>query len=112
MTHNADNEDMKLLGDTYEILVFSQAVQTTNFPDAATALNAAFGPEYPWQNGAAGLPVLRLPGSSDYIKGADAAELLEIIEQDHGAEMTGHFCHTTHAFNEDDLKALDGADQD
>ena len=80
MTHNADNEDMKLLGGTYEILVFSQAVQTTNFPDAATALNAAFGPEYPWQNGAAGLPVLRLPGSSDYIKGDDAAEMLEIIE--------------------------------
>ena len=33
-------------------------------------------------------------------------QLLEIIEQDHGAEMTCHFCHTTHAFNEDDLKAL------
>ena len=33
-------------------------------------------------------------------------QLLEIIEQDHGAEMTCHFCHTIHAFSEDDLKAL------
>jgi len=43
MTHNADNEDMEKLGDTYEILVLTQAVQTANMPDAATALNAAFG---------------------------------------------------------------------
>ena len=43
MTHNATNEDMKLLGDTYDILVLSQAVQTAGFADAATALNTAFG---------------------------------------------------------------------
>ncbi len=44
MTHNATNEDMELLGDTYEILVFSQAVQEAGFADAETALNTAFGP--------------------------------------------------------------------
>lgn len=43
MTHNATNEDMKLLGDTYEILVVSQAVQTEGFTDAKTALDTAFG---------------------------------------------------------------------
>lgn len=43
MTHNATNEDMELLGDTYEILVLSQAVQTEGFDDAATALDTAFG---------------------------------------------------------------------
>lgn len=59
MTGNADNDDMALLGDTYEILVYSQAVQTTNFPDAETALNAAFNgapskENHPWKNGHAG----------------------------------------------------------
>lgn len=43
MTHNATNEDMELLGDTYEILVKSQAVQTEGFADAKTALDTAFG---------------------------------------------------------------------
>lgn len=43
MTHNATNEDMEKLGDTYEILVLSQAVQTAGFADAKTALDTAFG---------------------------------------------------------------------
>jgi len=43
MTHNATNEDMELLGDTYEILVLSQAVQTAGFANAAAALDTAFG---------------------------------------------------------------------
>lgn len=42
MTHNATNEDMELLGDTYEILVLSQAVQTEGFNSAAAALETAF----------------------------------------------------------------------
>ena len=48
MTHNATNEDMEKLGDTYEILVFSQAVQTTGFADAKTALEAAFPEDHPF----------------------------------------------------------------
>ena len=43
MTHNATNEDMELLGDTYEILVLSQAGQTNGFSDAETALDTMFG---------------------------------------------------------------------
>lgn len=43
MTHNATNEDMALLGDTYDILVLSQAVQTNGFANAQTALDTAFG---------------------------------------------------------------------
>ena len=43
LTHNATNEDMEKLGDTYEILVVSQAVQAAGFADAATALDTAFG---------------------------------------------------------------------
>ena len=55
MTHNATNEDMELLGDTYEILVVSQAVQTEGFANAETALDTAFGEitttNHPWTNG-------------------------------------------------------------
>ncbi len=43
LTHNATNEHMDALGGTYEILVLSQAVQTTGFADAFTALDAGFG---------------------------------------------------------------------
>lgn len=55
MTHNATNEDMELLGDTYEILVASQAVQVKGFADAQTALDTAFGEisasNHPWIDG-------------------------------------------------------------
>ena len=37
------NEDMIALGDTYEILVLSQAVQAKGFENAQTALNEGFG---------------------------------------------------------------------
>ncbi len=37
------NEDAALLGDTWDILALSQAVQTAGFDDAETALNTGFG---------------------------------------------------------------------
>ena len=45
MTHNADNETMALLGETYEILALSQAVQVENLEQlgAKGALDTAFG---------------------------------------------------------------------
>ena len=39
----ATNEDAAAYGDTYDVLVLSQAIQTAGFADAATALNAGFG---------------------------------------------------------------------
>ena len=39
----ATNEDVEALGETWDILVLSQAVQTAGFADAETALNTAFG---------------------------------------------------------------------
>ena len=48
LNSKATNEDMELLGDTYEILAFSQAVQVDGFANAETALNAAFGTNHPW----------------------------------------------------------------
>lgn len=48
---DATNEIIASFGDTYEILAFTQAVQTEGFSDAKTALNEAFGDEHPWQEG-------------------------------------------------------------
>lgn len=39
LTHNATNEDMELLGGTYEILVLSQAVQVAGFKNAGDAFD-------------------------------------------------------------------------
>ena len=43
MGKEADNDYVATFGDTYEILVLSQAVQTNGFADAETALDTAFG---------------------------------------------------------------------
>ena len=51
LNSKATNEDMELLGDTYEILAFSQAVQTAGFVCADAALNTAFGTNHPWADG-------------------------------------------------------------
>jgi len=51
LNSKATNEDMELLGDTYEILAFSQAVQTAGFDSADAALNTAFGTNHPWTEG-------------------------------------------------------------
>lgn len=39
----ATNEDAAAYGNTYDVLVLSQAIQTAGFADAATALNTGFG---------------------------------------------------------------------
>lgn len=51
MLESATNEDVAKYGDTYEVLVFSQAVQTNGFDDAETALNTAFTANHPWTEG-------------------------------------------------------------
>lgn len=48
MHHGVNNAKAEACGDTYEILVFSQAVQIENMPSAEAALVAAFGTELPW----------------------------------------------------------------
>ena len=57
----ADNEHVAQFGETYDILVVSQAVQAAGFDSAQEALEAAFGvisaDNHPWVNGAA-VPVM------------------------------------------------------
>ena len=51
LKYTATNEDVALLGDTFEVLAFSQAVQTNGFADAKAALDTAFGTDHPWTDG-------------------------------------------------------------
>lgn len=64
MSHKCNGEDVEKLGDTYEVLVVSQAVQTVNMPDAKTALNAGFGvpslTTHPWLDAS-----VERPGTGD-----------------------------------------------
>ena len=88
MTHNATNEDMALLGETYEILVVSQAVATENMPEnAAEALDTAFGKlsatSHPWMaEGEEGAqpPYVALVETAD--------ELIEGLENGENVELT------------------------
>jgi len=52
MAPEAENDDVKAIDGNgngkYDILVFSQAVQTEGFENAAAALTAAFGDDHPW----------------------------------------------------------------
>ncbi len=54
MSNLAGNEEVEQFGETYDILVVSQAVQTQGFADAASALEAAFGEvsvnSHPWMD--------------------------------------------------------------
>lgn len=62
LTGTADGEDVTALGDEYTILVYTQAVQAVNLPDARTALTAAFGEavaaNHPWQETPEEYPVV------------------------------------------------------
>lgn len=73
MTHHATNEDMDLLGDTYDILVLSQAVQADGFANAETALDTAFGDitttSHPWIDGVE-IPTVPFVTTADELKEA------------------------------------------
>ena len=62
MDRYAGNEHVEMFGDTYDVLVVTQAVQTAGFASADAALDAAFGPitatNHPWVNGVTNAPVM------------------------------------------------------
>ena len=42
----------------------------------------------------------------EMLRSVGRQQLLEMLTEDHGAEMTCHFCHAKHIFTEDDIRAL------
>lgn len=67
LKYTATNEDVALLGDTFEVLAFSQAVQTNGFADAKAALDTAFGTDHPWTDG---VSVPNVVGTADELVAA------------------------------------------
>ena len=79
----ATNEDAAAYGNTYDILVVSQAVQAAGFADAETALNAGFGDitatNHPWA-GAGNAPVIPVVASTqDEVQNAVYAGATKIV---------------------------------
>ena len=62
MKGHVTNDQVELFGDTYDVLVYTQACQTENFPSASIALDAAFGDitatTHPWSENAPKIPVV------------------------------------------------------
>ncbi len=84
----ATNEDMKRLGDTWEIMVLSQAVQTEGFDNAKTALDTAFGDvtaenAAKWFAGMGNVYYVEAPvveNGQPQLEGEAAAEILKKLE--------------------------------
>jgi hypothetical protein len=87
MTHHVTNEDIALLGNSYEILVMSQAVQADGFKgDAMNALDTAFGAvttdSNPWKGAAASAEVVKAAnaeGLAAALANADASKDVTVI---------------------------------
>ena len=87
MTPKATNEDVKAIdgngNGTYDILVFSQAVQAAGFENAKTALDTAFGAttvnNHPWIGNAPVIPAVGADGLAAALeKGGDVAVAGEV----------------------------------
>ncbi len=78
----ATNEDCATFGDTWDVLVVSQAVQADGFADADTALDTAFGnittDAHPWVNGV-DIPVV-VDSAEDLVSALEAGEDVVLTE--------------------------------
>lgn len=87
MTHNVTNEDIALLGNSYEILVMSQAVQADGFKAGSkNALDTAFGAvttdNNPWKGAAASAEVVKAAnaeGLAAALANADSSKDVTVI---------------------------------
>ncbi len=82
LDRTATNEDAAAYGDTYDVLVLSQAIQTAGFDSASTALDAGFG-------------VVNSESAAEWFGGAeipgvvsDADGLIEALENDKDVVLT------------------------
>ncbi len=77
MSKDATNADVAKYGDTYEVLVFSQAGQVTGFEDGTTpaeALDIMFGTTHPWDKALASTPA-EAQAALDNAKSGDVIQL-------------------------------------
>ncbi|MBQ6952238.1 MAG: hypothetical protein IJN44_12205 [Clostridia bacterium] len=116
----ATNDDVALFGETWDVLVVSQAVQTQGFADAQTALDTAFGPitadNNPWKKDGKDLddtPVFPVNASGADEMMAGLAEGADIIAD---KNLDGELIYESNAAIELDAKGatvqLNGAAYD
>ncbi len=91
MDPDAKNEDVANFGETYEILVYTQAVQTKNMEHLtpAQALSAGFGDEHPWVDGVNELPTVVVKTAADLKTALEAGGTTVVLgaDIDMGTEM-------------------------
>ena len=109
------NDDVAGFGDTYQVLVQSQAVQADGFIDADTALTEAFGELITDQVGDAQPPFELIPDdvpfdSDSPIKGIDVRTALHYLDGDTTQPITAKVTNVYFALNEDypEIAADDG----
>ena len=89
LDYAATQEQVASFGDTYEILVFSQAVQTAGFADPESALNTAFGTDHPWTDAGSGVTTYTGEMNALTISGDGAYILNDVaITSDSGNAIT------------------------
>ena len=97
----AGNADIAGLGDTYQVLVKSQAVQTEGFAGADEALNEAFGE----------ITAVNVPFETDSpIRGIDLKTALHYYEGDQSAQITTSVSNVIFALNKEHPEILDDYD--
>ena len=96
----ATNEDVAGFGDTFQVLVQSQAVQAAGFADPDTALNEAFGeiPPDPFEN-------------DDPVKGTDLKTALHYLNADPaGTKITASVNNIVFGLNKDYAATVAGSE--
>ena len=98
---SATNEDVEAFGDTFQVLVKTQAIQADGFTDAATALNEGFGEitadSIPWETDAAP-------------KGVDLRTALHYLNGDGTTQITNKVTNVIYGLNKDYTNIVDSYD--
>jgi len=85
MDKEATNKTVAEFGETYEIIALSQAIQTTNMPDAATAWTESFGAfnvanAEKWFNGVSVVPVTTVSTAAELKEALAAGGTIMVVE--------------------------------
>ena len=93
----ADNEDIAGFGDTYQVLVKTQAIQAQGFENPGDALEEGFGTEHPFE-------------TDSPIKGIDLRTALHNLDGDTATPITTKVTNVIYALNEEYLEVVDNYD--
>ena len=93
----ATNADVEAFGETYQVLVKTQAIQADGFDDPDTALNEGFGDDIPFEN-------------DNPIKGIDLRTALHYYEGNQNNQITTKVTNVIYALNSEYPEIIDAYD--